>query len=99
MKKISFILLIFFVGFICTPTILSVVSKKFDISEFYNIIEEEQQEENVKNHKEINYILHNTSFNIDFNNYFSKSKYFNFYNDKLNCNFQFNIIIPPPNFI
>jgi hypothetical protein len=99
MKKTSIILLIFFVGFICTPTILSVVSKKFDISEFYNIIEEEQQEENVKNHKELTYIYYNPSLNIDFYNYYSKSKSFYFYNDKLNCNFQFNIIIPPPNFI
>jgi hypothetical protein len=97
MKSIASILLLFFVAYTVAPTIISCVSEKIDLSQCYKLIEEENEntEDNLNNSKE-NYFVNNSFLEFNFKNFLSQSKKITFYNEKLNCNFQSNILIPPP---
>jgi hypothetical protein len=48
MKIIVQLLLFFFVSFLITPTIISVIEKDADISAFYNFSEEEKSQKEIK---------------------------------------------------
>ncbi|WP_432671028.1 hypothetical protein [Flavobacterium sp. SM2513] len=51
MKTASYLLLILFVSFLATPTIVSVINKSCDTSYFYNMVEEELSHKAVKDFK------------------------------------------------
>lgn len=59
MKLISKILIIIFITFLLTPSIVSVIDKSKDISVFYNLTKEELTKKEVKN-----YIFNNFNHEI-----------------------------------
>lgn len=52
MKTITNLLLILFVAFLATPTVVSIISKTSDTSYFYSVAEEELTHKEVKHLKE-----------------------------------------------
>jgi hypothetical protein len=102
MKKITYILLFYFVAFSIAPTIISLLKSKYEISHFYNILEEEQNQEQKEelSKKTFEDVFINTIYIdlLQFNSNLS-GNFYSFYNETLNCNFLCNIIIPPPNTI
>ncbi len=51
MRIFTYIILILFVSFLATPTIVSVINKSCDTSFFYNITEEELSHKAIKEYK------------------------------------------------
>ena len=93
MKIIAQILLLIFVGFLITPTIVSLIKKDVDISAFYSFSEEEKPQ------KEMNaiIILEVPSASLDLSQ-LNCSPIFSvclFKNDKISS----KIFIPPPELV
>jgi hypothetical protein len=99
MKKFTYILLFYFVAFSFAPTIISLLKSKYEISSYYNLIEEEQsQEQKEETSKKTfeDFTVYSFSTDLILLKTFYKYNFISFYNETLNCNFLCNIFIPPP---
>lgn len=99
MKKATYLLLFYFVAFSIAPTVISLLKSKYKISSYYNLIEEEQSEEQKEETSKKtfeDFTVYSFSTDLIFLKTFYKYNYISFFNEKLNCNFLCNILIPPP---
>lgn len=98
MNFLSKIVLFFFITFLITPTIISVVNQDVDISSFYNLSEEEEKNGSSISFEEIKLIAKTDSY---FLFYYSRIKLgvFNLQDDLIICNYKASIFIPPPDLI
>jgi len=95
MKQLSGLLLLLFVTFLSTPTIVTLIEKNTDVSVFYNFSEEEIH----KNVKEIKANLNvDTSF-VFFDWYQQKNSEITFENLSKHDNVFSTIFSPPPELI
>jgi|688.fasta_scaffold00533_4 hypothetical protein len=101
MKIFSYILLFYFVAFSISPTIISLLKSKYEISNYCNLPEEQSQEQKEESTKKTFEGFNEKSFSCDLNQCQSSIKYnfSSFYNETLNCNFHCNIFIPPPKLV
>jgi hypothetical protein len=99
MKYLCLLFLSFFILFLSTPTLIGMLEKKVDTSCFFNLIEEEEENENRVSFEELKTLPSN--FHAIENFQFEENSNYGFssINDVSSFNLAHQIFSPPPNLI
>lgn len=98
MKFLCQLSLVFFLAFLATPTIISLVEEKSSLASFYELNEEEEGGSDIS-FDEIKLITQNETLQFTLPSFEFQLPRFALKDDALLCRYKASIFIPPPDFV
>ena len=98
MKFLCQLSLVFFLAFLATPTIISLVEEKPSLASFYELNEEEESGTDIS-FDEIQLMTQLEAYQFALPSLEFKLPRFALFDDALLCRYKVSIFIPPPDFV